>query len=55
MVYRATPDNIRWLPEEEYTEEQRQATEERSQRFRELYWMLDLQVVCHPDLSLEVT
>lgn len=54
-IYRAMPDNIRWLSEEEYTEKQRQATEERSQRFRELYRMLDLQVVCHPDLSLEVT
>jgi predicted nuclease with TOPRIM domain len=54
-ISRLTEDSIRWHSEHELTEKQRQATEERSQRFRELYRMLGLRVVCHPDLSLEVT
>ena len=33
----------------------REAEEERAARFRELYAMLGLQVVCHRDHSLEVT
>ena len=54
-VRKLTPENFRHLPDEELAEKQRQATEERSQRFRELYGMLGLRVTCHPDLSLEVT
>ncbi len=54
-ISRLTKDSIRWLSEAEFTEKQREAAEERSQRFRELYRMLGLQIVCHPDLSLEIT
>ncbi len=54
-VYTLTPESIRHLPEEELAEKRRAAEEERSQRFRDLYEALDLHVVCHKDLSLEVT
>ena len=43
-LYELTPESIRYLGEEE-----------RSARFRELYEMLNLEVVCHKDRSLEVT
>jgi hypothetical protein len=35
--------------------ERRAVEEERAERFRELYAMLDLKVVCHKDRSLEVS
>ena len=54
-VYTLSPKSIRHLPEEELAEKRRAAEEERSARFRDLYEALDLHVVCHKDLSLEVT
>jgi hypothetical protein len=54
-IYTLTPDSIRYLTEEELEEKRRAAEEERSERFRQLYAMLDLKVVCHKDLSLEVS
>ena len=43
------------LPEEELAEKRRAVEEKRSRRFRELYAMLNLKVVCHKDRSLEVS
>jgi hypothetical protein len=54
-LYKLAPESIRYLGEEELKARRRDAEEERSARFRELYAMLDLQVVCHKDRSLEVT
>jgi hypothetical protein len=54
-LYLLTRDSIRHLDGEELEEKRRAAEKERSQRFRELYAMLDLGVVCHKDGSLEVT
>lgn len=54
-AYYLTPKIIRQLDEEELEEKQHSAIEERSQRFRELYRMLDLQVVCHKDGTLDIT
>ncbi len=54
-LYLLTRDSIRHLDGEELEEKRRAAEEERSQRFRQLYAMLDLRVVCHKDRSLEVT
>jgi site-specific DNA recombinase len=54
-LYKPTPESIRYLGEEELEARRRDAEEERSSRFRELYAMLDLEVVCHKDHSLEVT
>ncbi len=54
-LYLLTRDSIRRLDGEELEEKRRAAEEERSQRFRQLYEMLDLRVVCHQDRSLEVT
>jgi chromosome segregation ATPase len=54
-IYRVTPESIRQLSEEELAEKRWAAEEKRSRRFRELYAMLDLKVVCHKDRSLEVT
>jgi hypothetical protein len=53
-LYTLTPESIRYRDEEELAKKRRAAEEERSARFRELYAMLDLHVVCHKDLSLEV-
>jgi hypothetical protein len=52
-LYKLTSESIRYLTEEELDAKTRDA-EERAARFRELYAMLDLQVVCHKDRSLEV-
>jgi putative hemolysin len=54
-LYTITPDRIRFLSEEELAEKRRAVEEKRARRFRELYAMLDLRVVCHKDRSLEVT
>lgn len=53
-IYTLTPESIRYLTEKELEAKRRDAEEERSARFRELYAMLDLRVVCHKDRSLEV-
>jgi len=53
-LYILTPERIRYLPEGEIAQKRRAAEEERAARFRELYAMLDLRVVCHKDRSLEV-
>jgi hypothetical protein len=54
-LYTITPERIRMLPEEELAEKRRAAEEVRARRFRELYAMLYLKVVCHKDRSLEVS
>jgi hypothetical protein len=54
-LYTVTPKRIRFLPEEELAEKRRAVEEKRARRFRELYAMLDLRVVCHKDRSLEVS
>ena len=54
-LYTLTPDRIRYLSEGELEEKRRDAEEERSARFRALYAMLELRVVCHKDGSLEIT
>jgi hypothetical protein len=54
-LYTLTPERIRMLPEEELAQKRRAAEEKRAQRFRELYAMLNLGVVCHKDRSLVVT
>jgi hypothetical protein len=54
-LYTITPDRIRFLPEEELAEKRRAVEEKRARRFRELYAMLNLNVVCHKDRSLEVS
>ena len=54
-VYRLTPENIRERTKVEVEELRERAQRERSARFRDLYEALDLRVVCHKDLSLEVT
>ena len=54
-LYTITPDRIRFLPEEELAEKRRAVEEKRARRFRELYAMLDLKVVCHKDRALEVS
>ena len=54
-LYTITPERIRMLPEEELAEKRRTAEEVRARRFRELYAMLNLKVVCHKDRSLEVS
>jgi hypothetical protein len=54
-LYKLTRESIRYLDEEELEAKRREAEEERAARFRELYAMLDLRVVCHKDRSLEVT
>ncbi|MGI8859302.1 MAG: hypothetical protein ACR2HO_03995, partial [Rubrobacteraceae bacterium] len=54
-LYELTPESIRYLDEEELEAKRRAAEEDRSARFRELYAMLGLEVVCHKDRSLEVT
>ena len=53
-LYKLTPGSIRYLGEEELEARRHEAEEERSARFRELYAMLDLEVVCHKDRTLEV-
>ncbi|MDQ3941745.1 MAG: recombinase zinc beta ribbon domain-containing protein, partial [Actinomycetota bacterium] len=54
-LYTITPERIRFLPEEELAERRRAVEEKRARRFRELYAMLGLKVVCHKDRSLEVS
>ena len=54
-IYRVTPEAVRQLSAEELAEKRRAVEEQRSRRFRELYAMLGLQVVCHKDRSLEIT
>jgi hypothetical protein len=54
-IYKLAHESIRYLGEEELEAERRDAEEERSARFRELYAMLGLEVVCHKDRTLEVT
>jgi site-specific DNA recombinase len=54
-LYTITPERIRFLSEEELAEKRRAVEEKRARRFRELYAMLNLNVVCHKDRSLEVT
>ena len=54
-LYKLTRESIRYLGEEELEAKRREAEEEQAARFRELYAMLDLRVVCHKDRSLEVT
>ena len=54
-LYLLTRDSIQHLDGEELEEKRRAGEEERSQRFRQLYEMLDLRVVCHKGRSLEVT
>ena len=54
-IYTITPERIRFLPEEELAEKRRAVEEKRARRFRELYEMLGLKVVCHKDRSLEVS
>ena len=49
-LYTITPDRIRFLPEEELAEKHRALEEKRARRFRELYAMLNLNVVCHKDV-----
>jgi len=53
-LYTITPERIRFLSGEERAEKRRAAEEKRSRRFRELYAMLGLKVVCHKDRSLEI-
>lgn len=54
-AYTLTPERIRYLSDEELVEQRTKAQAERSERFRKLYEALDLRVVCHQDLSLEVS
>jgi hypothetical protein len=54
-LYTITPERVRFLPEEELAEKRRAVEEKRARRFRELYAMLNLKVVCHKDRSLEVS
>jgi site-specific DNA recombinase len=54
-VYTLTSENISFLTDEERERREKEAERERSARFRELYELLDLRVVCHKDRSLEVT
>ena len=54
-IYKLAAESIRYLGEEELEAKRRDAEEERSARFRELYAMLGLEVVCHKDRTLEVT
>jgi hypothetical protein len=54
-AYTLTPENIRERTSEELKELGERAEQERSARFRDLYEALDLRVVCHQDLSLEVS
>ena len=54
-LYTLTLESIRYLDDEERERREREAQRERSQRFRELYELLNLRVTCHKDRSLEVT
>jgi hypothetical protein len=54
-VYTITPERIRYLPKEELAEKRHAVEEKRARRFRELYAMLNLNVGCHKDRSLEIT
>ncbi|MDP8901384.1 MAG: hypothetical protein M3N33_09655, partial [Actinomycetota bacterium] len=54
-LYTLTAERVRRLGAGDLEEKRRAAEEERSERFRQLYAMLDLRVVCHKDRSLEVT
>jgi hypothetical protein len=54
-LYTITPERIRTLPDEELAQKRSAAEEKRAERFRELYAMLNLRVICHKDRSLEVT
>ncbi len=51
----ADPESIRYLGEDEKEEKRQAADDERAERFRQLYAMLNLEVVCHKDRSLEVS
>lgn len=54
-LYKLTPERIRTLTEEQLAEKRSAVEVKQARRFRELYAMLNLKVVCHKDRSLEVS
>jgi hypothetical protein len=54
-IYTLTPEQIRFLSEEEVAARRRAAEAQRGARFRELYAMLGLRAAVHADGTLEIT